>query len=302
MLAIESSRAYRDALRHGNFRRREVMKRNISIFLLSIFFAALPSALAGTKEELVRLQSDVLALQNQIREFDKNYNERLEGLKSLVVQLNDQVARSQVALDKISKALENQTSGIRSADQTVLQEIRTLSGKMDDASTRVSVLAQQIAELKLQSKPLSPASSPGGDLSPESTYDRASGDLVRGNYDLAVQGFASYLNSAPGGAKAAAAQYGIGEAYYYQAKMQQAIAAYTRILTDYSDSDLCASALYKRAKSELAIKESQNAIADLKEIIERYPASSEASLAKTELQNLGVKLTKPPVDVRKKTR
>ena len=70
------------------------MKRNISIFLLSIFFAALPSALAGTKEELVRLQSDVLALQNQIREFDKNYNERLEGLKSLVVQLNDQVARS----------------------------------------------------------------------------------------------------------------------------------------------------------------------------------------------------------------
>ena len=81
------------------------MKRNISIFLLSIFFAALPSVLAGTKEELVRLQSDVLALQNQIREFDKNYNERLEGLKSLVVQLNDQVARSQVVLDRYRKRL-----------------------------------------------------------------------------------------------------------------------------------------------------------------------------------------------------
>jgi len=251
----------------------------------------------------VRLQSDVLALQNQIREFDKNYNERLEGLKSLVVQLNDQVARSQVVLDRVSRALENQTSGIRSTDQTLLQEIRTLSGKIDDASTRISVLAQQIAEVKLQSKPLAPASAPGGDLSPESTYDRASGDLVRGNYDLAVQGFASYLNTAPGGAKAAAAQYGIGEAYYYQAKMQQAIAAYTRILTDYSDSDLCASALYKRAKAELATKESENAIADLKEILDRYPTSSEASLAKTELQNLGVKLTKPPAkDVRKKTR
>lgn len=137
------------------------MKRNISIFLLSIFLLALPSALAGTKEELVRLQSDVLALQNQVREFDKNYNERLEGLKSLVVQLNDQVARSQVVLDKVSRALENQTSGIRSNDQTLLQEIRTLSGKIDDVSTRVSVLAQQIAEVKLQSKPLTPASAPG---------------------------------------------------------------------------------------------------------------------------------------------
>jgi|WetSurMetagenome_2_1015567.scaffolds.fasta_scaffold67253_2 tol-pal system protein YbgF len=279
------------------------MKIRTGIFLLSIVWAAMPLAQAGTKEELVRLQSDILALQNQIREFDKNYNEKLEGLKSLVVQLNDQVAKSDVTLGKIATALENQSSGIRSADQTLLQEIHTLSGKIDEQSTRISVLAQQLAELKLQSKPLAQPSTAGGDMSPEAVYDRASDDLVRGNYDLAVQGFASYLNNAPGGNKAANAQYGIGEAYYYQTKMQQAITAYTRILTDYPDSGLCGSALYKRAKAELANKESENAIADLKEIIERYPSSSEAALAKTELQALGVKLIKPPAkDVRKKTR
>lgn len=279
------------------------MKIRTGIFLLSIVWAAMPLAQAGTKEELVRLQSDILALQNQIREFDKNYNEKLEGLKSLVVQLNDQVAKSDVTLGKIATALENQSSGIRSADQTLLQEIHTLSGKIDEQSTRISVLAQQLAELKLQSKPLVQPSTAGGDMSPEAVYDRASDDLVRGNYDLAVQGFASYLNNAPGGNKAANAQYGIGEAYYYQTKMQQAITAYTRILTDYPDSGLCGSALYKRAKAELANKESENAIADLKEIIERYPSSSEAALAKTELQALGVKLIKPPAkDVRKKTR
>ncbi|MBP1622599.1 MAG: Tetratricopeptide 2 repeat protein [Acidobacteria bacterium] len=279
------------------------MKLKTGIFLLSVVCFAMPSAQGGTKEELVRLQSDVLALQNQIREFDKNYNEKLEGLKSLVVQMNDQVAKSDVVLGRIAATLENQSSGIRSADQSLLQEIRTLSGKIDDASTRISVLAQQFAELKLQSKPLAQPEMAGGDLSPEATYDRASGDLVRGNYDLAVQGFTSYLNRAPGGDKAANAQYGIGESYYYQAKMQPAITAYTRILTDYPDSGLCASALYKRAKAELAIKESENAIADLKEILERYPSSSEATLAKTELQNLGVKLTKPAAkDVRKKAR
>ncbi len=278
------------------------MKLKTGILLMSIVWAVLPSAKAGTKEELVRLQSDVLALQNQIREFDKSFSERLEGLKSLVVQLNDEVAKSSVRLGSISTALENQASGNRSADQSLLQEIRNLSSKMDDASTRISALAQQISDLKLQSKPLAQPSTASSDLSPESVYDRASGDLVRGNYDLAVQGFTSYLNSAPGGSKAANAQYGIAEAYYYQAKMQQAIAAYTRILTDYPDSDLCASALYKRARAELAIKESENAIADLKEILERYPSSSEASLAKTALQELGVKLTKPATDTRKKTR
>lgn len=278
------------------------MKLKTGIFFLSIVCAAIPSAQAGTKEELVRLQSDVLALQNQIREFDKNYNERLDGLKSLVVQLNDQVAKSDATLAKMYAAIENQNSGNRAADQSLLQEIRALAIKTDDASTRISALAQQVADLKLQSKALSQPSAAVSELSPESAYDRASSDLVRGNYDLAVQGFVSYINSAPGGSKAANAQYGIGEAYYYQAKMQQAITAYTRILTDYPDSDLCASALYKRSKAELAIKESENAIADLKEIIERYPASSEATLAKADLQNLGVKLVKPAKDVRKQTR
>ncbi|HTY62075.1 MAG TPA: tol-pal system protein YbgF [Acidobacteriota bacterium] len=279
------------------------MKLKTGIFLLSIVWAVMPSAQAGTKEEVVRLQNDVLALQNQIRELDKSFNEKLDGLKSLIVQLNDQVAKSDVTLDKIAAALDTQVSGKRTSDQTLLQEIRALAGKLDETSTRISALAQQVAELKLLSKPLPQPSTPSSDLSPEGIYDRASGDLVRGNYDLAVQGFAAYLNSTPGGAKAANAQYGIGEAYYYQGKMQQAITAYTRILTDYPDSDLCASALYKRAKAELANKESENAIADLKEILERYPSSSEANLAKTELQSLGVKLIKPPAkDTRKKAR
>jgi tol-pal system protein YbgF len=279
------------------------MKLKTGIFLLSIVWAVMPSAQAGTKEEVARLQNDVLALQNQIRELDKNFNEKLDGLKSLIVQLNDQVAKSDVTLDKIAAALDTQVSGRRTSDQSLLQEIRALAGKLDETSTRISALAQQVAELKLLSKPLPQPSTPSSDLSPEATYDRASGDLVRGNYDLAVQGFASYLNSTPGGAKAANAQYGIGEAYYYQGKMQQAITAYTRILTDYPDSDICASALYKRAKAELAIKESENAIADLKEILERYPSSSEANLAKTELQSLGVKLIKPPAkDTRKPAR
>jgi tol-pal system protein YbgF len=256
-------------------------------------YASIPSALAGTKEEIVRLQNDVLTLQNQIRELDKTFNEKLEGLKSLVVQLNDQVAKSDLAINKISGVLENQSAGVRSADQALLQEIRTLAGKIDDVSTRLSVLAQQISDLKVQSKAIAQTSS-NVELSPETIYDRASGDLVRGNYELAIQGFSAYLNNAPQSAKAASAQYGIGEAYYYQAKLPQAIAAYTRILTDYPDSGLGASALFKRAKAELAVKEKENAIADFKGVVEQYPDSSEASLAKNELQDLGVKLAKPP--------
>ncbi len=61
----------------------------------------------------------------------------------------------------------------------------------------------------------------------------------------------------------------------------------TRVINDYAESDRVASALFKRAKARLALQETQSAIADFTEVIERFPAAPEAALAKAELQKLG---------------
>jgi len=278
------------------------MKPKIYFCLLIAVSVMLPSAQAGTKEELLRLQSDVLTLQNQIREFEKVFNERIDGLKSLVIQLNDQVAKSNIFLDRISATLETQASGTRSVDQSLVQEIRALSGKMDDATTRISAMAQQLNELKVQSKPLNQEGAQGGNLSPDAMYKQASDDFVQGNLDLAIQEFTAYLNSYPGGDQAAAALFCVGEAYRYQNKLPQAIAAFTRIINDYPSTNQVASALYKRAIAELAMQESDNAIADFKNIVEKYPATQESELAKAELKKLGVSTAKPAKETRRKTR
>ena len=57
------------------------MKPIIFVCLLLMILTA-TSAWAGTKEEFMRLQSDVLAMQNQMREFEKTFSEKTEGLKS----------------------------------------------------------------------------------------------------------------------------------------------------------------------------------------------------------------------------
>jgi tol-pal system protein YbgF len=272
------------------------MKPKIYFCLLIAFAPGLSPAFAGTKEELMRLQSDVLALQNQMREFEKTLNERTDGLKSLVEQLNDQVAKSNLILGTISKTMENQASGARSTDQSLLQEIRALSAKIDDANTRISAMAQQLADLKVQAKPIQ-----GGGTSEDSIYNQAFADLVQGNFDLAIQGFTAYLSSFPGGEKAASAQYNIGEAYYSQNKLPQAIAAFTRVINDYPGMDKTPTALFRRAKAELAMQETKNAIADFREVVEKYPQATEAGLAKDELQKLGVSATKP-APTRRKTR
>jgi tol-pal system protein YbgF len=275
------------------------MKQVVILCLIMAVAALTPAAQAGTKEEILRLQNDVLALQNQLRLFEKTFNEKTDGLKSLIVQLNDQVGKSNQLLGTISATLETQSSGDKSGTQALLQEIRNLGTKIDDSATRISALAQQVAEMKVQSKPIATQrvyQNPGdgsATLSPDSIYNEALNDLIQGNLDLAIEGFTAFIKSYPTSDKADDAQYNIGEAYYNSGKYPQAIAAFTRVLNDYPSGDKVATAYFKRAKAELAIKERDNAIEDLKTVVQKFAATPEAGLAKNELENLGVDLSKP---------
>jgi tol-pal system protein YbgF len=265
------------------------MKRTIISCLLFALTAIAPSAQAGTKEELLRLQNDVLALQNQLRLVEKTFNEKTDGLRSLVVQLNDQIGKSNQILGKISATLETQSMGEKSESQALLQEIRNVSAKVDDFS-----------DLKVQAKPITQRTyqSPGGDsgnpsLSADAIYTEAFNDLVQGNLDLAIEGFSAFIKNYPSHERADDAQYNIGEAYYNSGKYPQAISAFTRVLNDYPSADKVPSAYFKRAKAELVINERDNAIEDLKIVVQKYSSSAEAGLAKNELSTLGVQLNKP---------
>ena len=276
------------------------MKRIGYLFII-ILLGVASTAQAGVKEELIRLQADVLALQNQMRQLEKTFTERTDAIRSLVVQLNDQVGKTSLALGKISTSLEAQSSGDVAAVQSVLKEVKDLSSKMDDANTRISALAQQIVDMKVQTKPLAQrtfqnaADNPAQlSSSAEQIYSEAYNDLIQGNLDFAIQGFTAFLRNFPTNDKADDAQYNIGEAYYNDGKYPQAIAAFSKVLTDYGSGDKSASALFKRGKSELALLQKEGAIADFKTVIGKYPNEPEAALAKSELQKLGIDSSKPP--------
>ena len=274
--------------------------RNAAI-LTALFFTVVSTASAGTKEELVRLQNDVLALQNQLRLFEKTFGEQIQGLKSLVAQLNDQVGSSSQLLGKVAATMETSSSGDRTESQTILQEIRSLKSKVDDTATGISALAQQVAEMKIQSKTLSQRTyeTAAGDpsalaLSADNIFNEAFNDLVQGSFDMAIEGFNAYVRNFPSSEKADDAQYNVGEAYYNSKRLTQAIAAFTRVITDYSSGDKVASAYFKRAKAELAMGEKDNAVEDFRTVVQKYPAAPEANLAKAELDSLGVDPAKKP--------
>jgi tol-pal system protein YbgF len=267
-----------------------------------IFFLFISStAFGGTKEEIMRLQNDVLALQNQLRMLDKTLREQTDGLRSLLAQLNDQAGKTNLLLTKVTATLESQASGDKTGNQAVLQEIRNLSGKLDDASTRISALAQQVADMKVQSKPISQRLLPNGGadganpaIAADQAYNEAFNDLIQGNLDMAIEGFTAFIRNYPTNEKADDAQYNIGEAYYNSKQWPQAVAAFTRVVNEFPNGDKLASAYFKRAKAELATQDKESAVADFKTVTERFDSSPEAGLAQIELEKLGVSRSKPP--------
>jgi len=273
--------------------RENFMKPRIYIFLLVAVMSTLTAARAGTREDLMRLQSEIVDVQKQIMDFDRRYSEKLDGLKSLIVQLNDQVGKSNTVLEKLNSRLDSLSTETQSSARALHAEIKELMLEINDVSVSVSVLAQQVNDLKIQSVAADNFEPIGGGLAPESMYNQAHTDFIQGKYEMAIAGFLMYIETYPGGEKVPDALFNTGNAYLSDKKLLQARTYFTRVINEHSQSDVVPAALFKRARIEMALQERDNAIADFRDIIVRFPTSREANNAREELQQLGALRTTP---------
>src|SRR6185503_939421 len=89
-----------------------------------------------------------------------------------------------------------------------------------------------------------PSLPPG--MSPQRVYDTAWADYTSGQWDLCISGFDMYLRTFPRSDLADEAQFYIGECHYADGKNQEAVQAYTQVITNYPRGQSVAPAYYKR--------------------------------------------------------
>jgi len=117
-------------------------------------------------------------------------------------------------------------------------------------------------------------------------YDAAYTDLTRGNYQLALMGFRDYLKRYPDTDLADNAQYWIGEVYYAQSQYAQAIEEFLLVVDRYPGADKVAAAYLKTAFSFRRTGDLPTARRYLRLIMDRFPDSEEARLARQNLAEL----------------
>jgi tol-pal system protein YbgF len=111
-------------------------------------------------------------------------------------------------------------------------------------------------------------------------YQAAYSHVLSGDYKAAEKGFEQYIQGYPKGAKAADANFWLGEAQYSQGKFTDSAKTFLNAHQTYSKSPKAPEMLLKLGMSLAALDNKETACATLREVPKRYPTASKTVLGK----------------------
>jgi tol-pal system protein YbgF len=270
--------------------------------LMGALLLAPPTASAASKEQQL-LMAELRMMQQNQQQLAQSLIALADTLKTVTGRLDDQATTSR-------KALADQRLLIEGMTDTV----RTLREKSDDTNVRLSSITQElesirqtISALPQPSAVVTPSTDPNADpaaaggppavrtppatappgVSPQRTYDTAFSDYTASQYDLAIEGFRTYLKYFPGTINADDAQLNIGNAYYNAGKFKEAVTEYQRVISDYPKTESVPTAYYKMGLSYRELKQPDLARKAFETVLQTFPSSVEATFANQALQRLG---------------
>ncbi len=262
------------------------MRRSSPLLSVAALTAA---ALAGgcvSTSDIQSIQGQLNEIQRQVLQFQKQAPSKEE-----VSALDERVKGQMDLLLKSEADMQVRLEGLSS-------QIEALQAKLEDTNYRLAQLSQTIAATNQELKaartapPLDAGPGGGGTVvipsDPESLYQTAYNDYLRGSYDVSIQEFGEYLRNFPDTEQADNAVYWTGEAYYRQRKFRQAIEQFDQVLNRYPRSDKLASAALKKGYAHLELGERSQGVAQLQYVARQFPGSDEANLARQRLGELGV--------------
>jgi tol-pal system protein YbgF len=276
--------------------------KKTSLLLLTGFVLSASPAWAGPSKEYLQLLAEVRMLQEQNAQLQQLFGTLQDALKAVSTKLDDQAAANR-------KAMADQTLGVTNIGDTV----RMLREKADDTNVRISTVAQEIQALRqaIASQPppqVTPVQPAGGDpgappgaqptapsaptvpigVSPQKMFDSAYDDFTSNRYETAIQGFELFIRSFPNLPQAASAQFNIGASYYNMGNhWNEARDAFLLVTTKYpQDADINAQAFFKLGQTYEQLKQVDTAKKAYETVVQKYPASFQATQASQALQRL----------------
>ncbi len=260
-----------------------------------VFWALLLSGCAtdeSVQHDIAQLRQDLNAVNLAVH---RSKGETETAVGQLDRRTREQAAENTKQLQTLSARLDNLTA-----------ELNSLSARLDELAQRLESLSRPAGggSPPRPSPPPAPSPSGGGRSSggpsAEESYKAAYLDFSKGNYTLAIASFREFVRRFPDAPQADGAQYWIGESYVASAHaaatqgqadkakeaLQQAVQEYRKVFVNYPRGTQVPTALYKEALALEELKQVKLAQARLQYLVDNFPQSQEAPLARERLKSL----------------
>ncbi|MGH7255961.1 MAG: tol-pal system protein YbgF [Nitrospirales bacterium] len=254
-----------------------------------------------------KMDQDVKAAESHLGEVNRSVQSVAKSLETVSQSLLGRIEEQDRRVEEMAKSLEAAIVRINTLNQALsqallqmqeagLQQARRRAEPAPRPSDRVSPPPEAERQApRGRPRPSStperpPAATPpievASAISDKDAYDRVMQRFKQGDLGAAQRGFSAFLQTYPTSRLAANAQYWVGECYYGNKEYERAIEAFELVERRYPDSDKVAAALLKKGFAYLSLNEPQKASSVLKQVIDGYPHTPEASKAKTRLAQL----------------
>ncbi len=248
------------------------------IFLLLL----LPLFMFGCVENTKTAQ-DLNDIKGQIWKIQTQQAEELKKLKELQDKVNKNSGDNGANADILATQQE-----IRDSIAAILERIKELDDKITYLLTKVSVLEKSGNNNGYLQENSNSNTNLSGITDPETLFSQAYADYMKGNYDIAIIEFKDFISKFPESDKVDDAYYWLGLCYFEKEKYRDAIDSFDKVIKDYPDSDVLAAAMLKKGLALFEMGAAGMGAVQLQELIQKFPMSKEANLARKKLDALHI--------------
>jgi len=262
-----------------------------------------PGFAFAQKRDLIDLQRDVAALQDQVRALQQSDSENMGKIMALLQQAIDTINKVNTNIALLDKSMSSPVAAVGTKVDSMAGEFQAMRVSLDDVSSKLAKLQQGLIDLnntvKVISAPPPPpapaagaatgtAGGPPPGVTSESLYANAMRDKDGGNYDIAQQEYMDYLKFYSASEMAPNAQYYVGEIYYTRKDYENALQAFDAVLERFPDNNKTLDAMYMKGRTLFQMGERTKAANEFRAVYNRSPRSDLAAKAKAQLASMGL--------------
>lgn len=269
------------------------------ILALSAATLVAPVPTWAVSKEMVQLQTQVQALQDQMTHMQQSFDERMGVMKNLMDQNTDSMNKVTAAITALQGSLEKLQTENGAKVEQLSGQIQALNDSLDELKARVAKVGKQLEDMQAaqqsvaagqaaqQAQQQALAQAPPPDV----LYNNALRDYNAAKNDLAKQEFSDYVRFYPNTDLAGNSYFYLAEIAYKQGNFQEAVTNYDQVVQNFPTGNKAASSELKKGLSLIELGKKDDGIAQLRHVIQRYPRSNEALQARDRLRKLGASST-----------